>query len=553
MQNNKVFFLSLLNFKHKIYIFFLFILILFNMLFEMIGIGLIIPITSQLFDNGNILDSYLFFNKNFFDKYHIGTLILVFFSIYILKNIFLIFSNFGKYTFIKLINDQITADLLKRYLKKNYSFFSSKTSSEIIRNLTGVEIIGSIIDMSLHTITEIILLIGILTLLFIIEPISTLVVFSLLLFIGLIFFYFSKTKMKKWGEDRQDTSKIRIGYLQDLFVSIKEIILRKNNSKFLDSFNSKNRMYTSATKNFEIYQSLPRIVLELVIIIVLGIFLFLLSSNEFKSYEIIPLISVFIVAGIRLMPSMSRLLASLQYLSHHGVFLSIIKKELNHSHHYPVKSNKKIIFNNKLEVKRICFRYNKKEIIKNLSFNIKKNDFVGIVGDSGVGKSTLVNLISGLIKPDKGKIFCDGFDINQNINNWHLQIGYISQNSVLIDDTIASNISFGVNDEDLDINKILKICELLNINFIKNKNNLFRKSGERGSKLSGGQSQKILIARALYFNPDVLILDESTSALDVKSENEILKLLKKLNNSKTIILISHRKNSLKYCNNIIQL
>ena len=126
MQNNKVFFLSLLNFKHKIYIFFLFILILFNMFFEMIGIGLIIPITSQLFENGNILDSYLFFNKNYFDKYHIGTLIFIFFSIYILKNIFLIFSNFGKYTFIKLINDQITADLLKRYLKKNYSFFSSK-------------------------------------------------------------------------------------------------------------------------------------------------------------------------------------------------------------------------------------------------------------------------------------------------------------------------------------------------------------------------------------------------------------------------------------------
>ena len=194
-------------------------------------------------------------------------------------------------------------------------------------------------------------------------------------------------------------------------------------------------------------------------------------------------------------------------------------------------------------------------MLTNISFSIKKNEYVGVVGQSGSGKSTLLDLIMGLIIPDKGQILIDKVNINTNLISWQNRVGYVPQSVFLIDDSIKNNITFGYNSESVDPKQIIDVCKKAQIyDFINSLDKKFETNvGEKGIKLSGGQIQRLGIARALFSNPDIIIFDEATSSLDLKTENEFLEGLELLRGKVTIIFVSHRKPSLKYCNKIIDL
>ncbi len=526
----------------------------------MLGLGLILPLASTFIE-----PSFHLKIKNFLDLEIIDsldekqiTLVLIIgvIFIYSIKHIFLLFFIFWKFTFTYNLQRDLTNNLLKKYLKKDYNYFVNKNSSELLRNINNVEVIGSLIDQFLIVISEVFLLAAIILLLLFIDPFSTCLLFVVFSIVGFTFFLFSRSKTKAWGEQRQHYMQIKIKIIQEILVSIKDIILLNKKTFFTKYFNENNNIYSKVGRNFEVIINLPRVVLEFIAIVLICsacLYLVLLYDNPVMS---IPKIAIFAASGLRIMPSVSRLLAGLQYLNHHSAIITIIENEFKDKVSKKLKVTdfkKSINFENLVQIKNLTFNYNNKKVLKNLNFNFKKNDFVGIVGPSGTGKTTLVNLMTGLLKPHKGKILCDKYDINQNIPAWQSLLGYVSQNNLLIDDTIAKNIALGSSEIEIDyllINKLLKQVGLPN--FISKKNNKF-KVGERASKLSGGQIQKILIARALYHKPKLLILDESTSNLDLKSENDILKLLKKLNNYITILIISHRDSTMKFCNKIIKL
>ena len=274
---------------------------------------------------------------------------------------------------------------------------------------------------------------------------------------------------------------------------------------------------------------------------------------------IITTLAFFGVAIFRILPSANKLMFSYQSIRFSKNTVDIIKSEINKNNN--IQSNELvnlpvINFSNNLVVSNINFGYPSKNlIIDNFNFSLKKGDFIGIKGESGSGKSTLINILTGLIKPIDGKIIVDGIDIFKNIKDWQSRCGYVSQNIFFINDSIASNVAFGVDKNDIDLNKVrdsLKKAELLDfVESLTEKENTI--IGENGLAISGGQRQRLAIARALYRSPEIIFFDEATSALDKKTETNVMKSINNLKGLVTIIFVSHDLNIFENCDKIIEL
>ena len=281
----------------------------------------------------------------------------------------------------------------------------------------------------------------------------------------------------------------------------------------------------------------------------------------FRFLFIIPVIAAFSASAFRIIPSMNRILTSLMVFRYSLPSIGIVYDELNKTDE--INNSKKfnhvekISFNNQILLDSVFFSYEKEDspTLENIKFEIKKNQFIGIVGPSGAGKSTLVDLILGLLKPDRGKVLVDGNDIHMLNRSWQKIIGYVPQDIYLTDDSIKKNIALGLNDNEIDeilINKCIIAAQLEK--FIEQLDNgLDTFVGERGVRISGGQLQRIGIARALYNRPLILVLDEATSSLDIETEKKVMDGINQLKGSMTIISISHRLSTVKDCDKIITL
>ena len=270
------------------------------------------------------------------------------------------------------------------------------------------------------------------------------------------------------------------------------------------------------------------------------------------------------IVAFRLTPAISRMFIAFQEIKYRKKSVKTVADEferLNKTVPEKISSNilsDNLTFSEKLELKNINFNYEDKQdkILNGLDLIIERGSIIGITGKSGVGKSTLVNLITGLIKPtnENAKILSDGKSIHKNLKSWQKKIGYVPQLNYFIDDTILNNIAFGQNQDEINLKKVKEIivkCELFEaIDSLPEK--LETKIGEKGIKLSGGQQQRLGLARALYNDPELLILDESTSALDIETENKIIKTVKNLRKDKTIIIISHRSNTIKEADKVYE-
>jgi ABC-type multidrug transport system fused ATPase/permease subunit len=290
------------------------------------------------------------------------------------------------------------------------------------------------------------------------------------------------------------------------------------------------------------------------------VFLILISIYFLNSLNnLLPNLALFAAAAFKLIPSLNRLIISSQNIKYGQTALNNIINDIETNTFSNEKINnqlKQIEFLEKINICNISYFYdNKKIILDNINFEIKKGETIGIIGQSGSGKTTFVDILSGLIPPTSGRITSDNIDIQKNIRNWQDQIGYIQQNTYLMNDSIKNNIAFGLNN--LEIND-LHLKNSINISQLDDLVNelplgIETAIGERGIKLSGGQRQRIGIARAIYKNPKILIFDESTNSLDPETEKKILDNFKKFKDDKTIIIISHNRESLKQCNKIIKI
>jgi ABC-type bacteriocin/lantibiotic exporter with double-glycine peptidase domain len=417
----------------------------------------------------------------------------------------------------------------------------------------------------LNLTSEVLVVVALLVMLILVEPVATLCLGSCLLIVALIFHRFTDSNVARWGEARQVADEEKIKYLQQGFEGIKQIMLSQSLDYFLHLFQRPNIISGLMTKREYIFQYLPKQFIEILAIVgLVGVCVFMVLQGR-TSLEVMAMLGLLATAGFRLIPSFSRILRNLQSIRFGWVSVEVLAEEMSKNGNKPEnrmpfgeENNGDLSFNRDLRLRDISFRYgqNNKELLQEINFEVKKGECIGIVGESGAGKSTLTNLLLGLVSPSKGAFEVDGYEIKSaKIQPWQRMIGYVPQEIYLLDDTISRNIAFGVNDADIDHTQISKVVEKAGIQkFIDSfDDGLNTKIGERGVRISGGQRQRIGIGRALYQNPQVLILDEATSSLDSKTEQEILNELRKIRGKVTMILVAHRQSTLQFCHKIFKI
>ena len=479
--------------------------------------------------------------------------------IFTFKTIFLSYSSYEKERFSWELNNFFSKKVHNIYLKKKYPFHIQNNSSVLIRDINDVKFGIDFFKGLINLISEILILIGIITLISLYNPLSTFIIFTLLGSTGLIFYKFIQSKAKKWGEQRQRFEEKRFFNLQLSFNEIKNIKLSSKENFFNEIFSESN--FQTVKANFKNYfvLSLPKLWLEWITLIIITFLIFFLINLGIDLKNILTQIGIYAIAAYRIVPSITRIMNAVQAMRF-GVPVILKLKDIfeNQEENVQISNNTFIEFKNKLEFQNINFSYSAKQptIFENLELVITPNSFNGIKGQSGVGKSTLINILAGLLAPSKGEILVDNINIQKNLKSWQSKIGYVPQNVFLGDLSIKENIAFGEDKNSIDENKIKRAIELAKLDrFISDlKFGLDTKIGEFGSQISGGQKQRIGIARALYNIPQILILDESTNALDEITENEILQdILKLKKNNITLFSICHEEKSLSICDNIFEI
>ena len=559
-------FFYLLNNSQKKQLIYLFFLLLIGMFFEVLGIGILIPILSLLMDSniGNKYPNLLPFLKMIgspsqFKLVIYGMSFLV--IIYLSKTFFLMYLSWKQSSFSANLSASISEKLYYGYLMQPYIFHLNRNSAFLINNISGEVVQFSAITQSaLIFIVELSAIIGVFIMLIFIEPIGALSVTIVLALLIVIFYKLFKSKLSNWGESRLYHASMMSKLLSQGLGAVKDVIVLSRANFFLDVFSEHNLKHARIQSKVNTLNLAPRLYLELFAVIGLSILIILMALQHKPLENLIPTIAVFVAAAFRMIPSGNRIMASIQQIQYIDSSLDRLYKDfllLSKSEYSTFNQKNQINLKNQIDILDLSYAYPNTFInaVNKINIKIKKGETIGLIGPSGSGKSTTVDLILGLLNPDSGKILIDGIDINSNINSWRSQIGYVSQSIYLIDDTLINNIAFGLQNDQINIEKIntaIKYAQLeefieglpLKLNTIV---------GERGVRLSGGQRQRIGIARAMYNNPPILILDEATSALDNETEKAFMDSIQMLKLDKTIIIIAHRLTTVEKCDRIYKI
>lgn len=550
-------------FKKRSLLFILFLIV--STVLELLGIGMIIPFLEVLNSSNDSIFFDLELVKFFFptnEREILFNILIIILIIYILKSLTLFYFYFWRNRFIWNVYKFISIKILNKFLRDNIEFYFKKNSNDLI-NTTYLESRSYVICFNeyLKIISDSFLLISITIFLLIYDFISTSIILILILISSCAIFFVYKKKLSFLGKVRLKASVSQLKNLQQIFFSIRDIKIKSSEDFFLKKYSSSIEEYSKTSYLANSILEVPKIFFELIFIFSISILMFFfISKAAVSNDEIITNIGVYSIAAFRIFPSITKIVHSFQQINFLKPSIEKVLPNLKSDELYSTKKiniSDKINFNKRVSFKNVSYSYpgKKYRVIDNLSFEINKGDFIGIIGKSGIGKSTVLDLLMGLIKPHAGEIISDKTKIHLNINNWKKNIGYVSQSTTLLDDSIKNNIAFGIPENEIDISKVLKSAKNAQLlDFIESLDNKFETNvGERGVSLSGGQAQRIGIARELYREPSFLLLDEATSSLDSDTEKEFLSCLKTLNKNMTILFVSHKTTALSECNKIINL
>ena len=551
--------ISLLSSTQKKSAILLVFMMFISSLLEVLGLGLIIAIMDFLLgsvDSNNsfiikIIGNYLPDNAN-----SILIILSIFFVVFFFKIVLLIYLSWFESNFVAKFKERLSNTLFDNFLKRQAYQILKKNSSEYLRNFTTeIDLIGVFYYSALKLTLEITLLIILFVFLVNFDIISSIASVSVLSILSLVYFFIVKKFITSWGKKRLYSQKKKVQFVSESFSAIKYIKILARENFFFQKFKLQNRELAKVGFKMAFTNTLPRFILEFFLFVSVLIILTILFKLNYAYEEIIKVISVYIVVSIRLIPACNKILTSVQSIKfakpafdniYNELKTPVVKLDLNY---------KKIEFKNNILIKFKKFSYNERKValLKNVSLKIIKRDKIGIIGSSGSGKSTLIDIICGFIKVNNGDITIDKNSIYKNLPGWQKIIGYIPQKIVILNDTLRNNILFGLEKSKYGDELIRDVIKKVNLKKLYSKlpKGLDEKISEAGFNISGGEIQRIGIARALINNPELILLDESTSALDTFTENKILKEINSL--KKTIIFVSHRVNTLKYCNKIYRL
>ncbi len=532
---------------------------------ELLGIGLILPIIALLTNPALVQQNY--FLRLIYDFIHpssdrsflliLCTLVPL---VYILKNGFLVFLTFFQMRVIYSKVESLSNQLFRAYIRAPYSFYLNRNSSELLTNFTYINNgICGILLSTLMLFSETINILLIFGMLFFFTPLITLFMLSSALFISWLMYFPLRGRNMKLGADFYKESNCLLKNLTQAFQGVKELKILCSE----DYFSEKHKKHTYQSLRYmgtsNLMGQLPRFMIETLLIIGIMIVLAGFILSDVASTSIILKLSLIGASTVRLMPSLSRIQYNLATIRQLNFSLDKILNDTRNTPReaLPESNAAPIVLTRSITVENLSFSYEKdrEPVLRDVSLEIPVNTSVAFVGRTGCGKTTLVDIIAGLLDPTSGRILSDGRDIHENLISWRRQIGYVPQFIHILDDTILANIAFAVQPEQIDRRRVDICLEVAQLNevihlFPEGLNTIV---GENGVKLSGGQRQRLGIARALYHNPKILILDEATSALDNETERAFVEAIAALHGKLTILLVAHRLSTTEGCNQIIRL
>jgi len=569
MQNylKKIIFLLGDDKKKLPFFFMLFIMLSF---LDVIGIGLIGPYISIVTDSGKAdifiktLESYL--NREFNASMAIYLASIILLSIFVIKTIFGVLINKLIINFGASQQIRLRTFLMKSYQSLPYQKYTNRNSSDYLFNIQQLvpQYSQKILVGGIRAMCEAMVITCILIFLAITNFVAFIMISAVFIALLLAYDFVIKKRLIVYGEKANLAGSKTMQSINEGIEGLKEIRILQKEDFFYRRVKKQTTNYANFYALSAFFQSIPKYLLELSMIIFLVLFVMLSISFGQNTQDLLPVLGMLGVAAIRLVPSINILSVAISSIrfAKDGIhrlyddYAELTKLPIDNLVSEKTKENQADNFKS-LELKNISFKYQNSKInaLNSITFNIKRGDSIGLIGPSGSGKTTLVDIILGLYKPTEGEILFNGKPLNKNIKQWRENVAYLPQQVFLFDDSIKNNIAIGKSLNEIDQNKLedaIRKASLKNLieELPEGENTLI---GERGIRLSGGQRQRIAIARAFYMNKDIIILDESTSALDTSTEEAIVNEIEEQRGDKTLITIAHRISTLRYCDKILSI
>ncbi|MGE3533167.1 MAG: ABC transporter ATP-binding protein [Steroidobacteraceae bacterium] len=538
---------------------------------EALSIGLVFPFMSLLTNPELVVShpitSTLFNGTGEINAGKLATLgSIALIIVFTLKNLFLLALYAFQAHFVCNLESRIGVELLQSYLTAPFSERLAKNSSDRIRVITNEvgRVTVGVIQSFITVLSETLVVIAIASLLLIAQPLIAVVAILVIGVVGILMQTVFRKSLDSHRASRVETLKAMYRWATEGLGAIKEIKALEREAYVVDEFRKNSRAYARDTYVFNTLIILPRIALEATAISILAISVIISLEAGMSLPSIVPALTIFALAAVRLMPSASRLISSLSTISYYIPAVNTVATDLK-SLDEPLKRPSGPVQKlrgeapfKSLHLNGISYSYPESNtpILSNINLHIKRGEAIAVIGRSGSGKSTLGDILLGLLKPDTGSIVInDERTVFSLRGEWTGTVGLVPQEFFLIDDSIRRNVAFGLPDDKIDNMRVWKSLGLAQLEQRVRElpNQLENSVGERGGILSGGERQRLGIARALYTDPDILVLDEATSALDSATEIEVLRVLQSLKNEKTIIFITHRLESVAWCDRVIKI
>lgn len=549
-----------------------FIMVLLGGIFETLSVSVILPLVQALMEpyklaeNRYISNIAVFFDLN-------SSMELIYFMcactimLYVIKNAYMCLLTFVKAKYSYKVQRELGIKILKNYINRDYTFFLNYTSSECLRDIgTDVGGINTVLSQGFTLMAECITILFIFIFIFITDYRIAIMLTALAIICLAIVLKVFRNLCKVLGEKNRRYGEQVFKYALEAFRGIKEIKILRRQSFFIKNYEESVIKQNKAAVQFSLSLTSPSYVIEALCVTGLLLCLCLGGTGSQSVMKMVPQLAAFTIAAFRILPSLGKISSSINNIIY---AIPMVNATYNHMQDISEKcgqveqrtkqnnSIEKVRLNHEIKIDNISFKYPKveKNVISQLNLTITKGKSVAFIGSSGAGKTTLTDIILGLLKPQTGKITVDEKDIFSMEEAWSHMIGYVPQSVYLINDTIRRNVAFGIEEIDIDNKKVWKALEEAQLkDFVEGlKNGINTYAGEGGARFSGGQKQRLAIARALYNEPDILVLDEATSALDNETEKAVIGAIENLQGQKTMIVVAHRLTTVLNCDEIYEI
>lgn len=546
---------------------FMVLMMIFGAVLEACSVSMVIPVVGVVIDENSIQKYEIV--RNIYNALHMQSItqfallmMTALILIFIIKNIYLYWQLKLMYRFVYTNQFRTSERMMKNYLRKGYEFYLNADTAVIQRNITSdVNNMYALILSLLQLISEVIVFVVLLGVMVASDWKMTVIIALPLLATLFIIKKVVKPIMNKAGKENQDFYSGLFKWISQTVQGIKEVKIAGKEQYFTEEYIKCGRGYVNAVQKYTLYNSIPRLLIETVCIASLVGYMMILVSQGESVKEVTAVLSAFVVAAVRMMPCANRINNQLTSMAFYQPFFMGVSDNLqdeisgkNTDMSFAEVAKEKLPVKKSIELRDITYHYPNAGplIFDHANMEIPVGAAVGIVGASGAGKTTVVDILLGLLEIQTGGVYADGVSIKENYRSWLKNVGYIPQMIFMLDDTIRKNVAFGIAGEEIDEERLWEVLKEAQLDeFVKSlPEGADTSIGERGIRISGGQRQRIGIARALYYDPEVLILDEATSALDNDTEAAIMDSINSLHGRKTLIIIAHRLQTIEKCDMI---